>query len=185
MLGRSSQSGSNFERFRQGLLLLAETSIDAQLRRYIGADDLVQETLAEAFQKRGQYRGRSDAEMAGWLRQILRNKLTDAIRFHTAAKRDISRIQTQIDESFSRLQTLIPASQTSPSEGAVRAEEMISLPRALDQLPSAQRKAIVLHYLQGQPLSEVAAALNRSKPAVAGLLFRGLKRLNCLLESTA
>ena len=184
MLGRSSQSGGNLERFRRGLLLLAATRIDDRLRRYIDSDDLVQETLAEAFEKRDQYRGESDAEMAGWLRQILRNKLTDAIRFHTAAKRDISRIQAQVDESFSRLQTLIPASQTSPSEGAIRAEEMISLPQALDQLQDAQRTAIVLHYLQGRSLTVVATALDRSEPAVAGLLYRGLKRLNRLLQST-
>ena len=183
MVGRISKSGGGLERFRRGLLLLAETRIDDRLRRYFEPDDVVQETLKEAFEKRNQLRGDSDAELAGWLRQILKNKIADAIRFHTAGKRDISRVQAQIDDSFSRLQTLIPASQTSPSQGAIRAEEMISLPQALDELLKPQREAIVLHYLQGRTLAEAATALGRSEPAVAGLLYRGLKKLHQLLES--
>jgi len=44
-------------------------------------------------------------------------------------------------------------------------------------LPTAQCEAIVLHHLQGLPLSEVAEQLDKSPAAVAGLLHRGLRRL--------
>jgi DNA-directed RNA polymerase specialized sigma24 family protein len=40
---------------------------------------------------------------------------------------------------------------------------------------------IELHHLRGQTLAEVAAALGTTRPAVAGLLHRGLKKLRQLL----
>jgi DNA-directed RNA polymerase specialized sigma24 family protein len=44
-------------------------------------------------------------------------------------------------------------------------------------LPDPQREAIELFHLQGCSLKEVAQQLERSGPAVAGLIHRGLKRL--------
>jgi DNA-directed RNA polymerase specialized sigma24 family protein len=40
---------------------------------------------------------------------------------------------------------------------------------------------IELHHLGGQTLAEVAAALELTRPAVAGLLHRGVKKLRQLL----
>jgi RNA polymerase sigma-70 factor, ECF subfamily len=51
------------------------------------------------------------------------------------------------------------------------------LAHALEGLPMAQRQALELHYLQGLPLAEVAQRMQRTKPAVAGLLQRGLAAL--------
>ena len=53
---------------------------------------------------------------------------------------------------------------------------------ALAGLPDAQREALVLHYLQGLPLTEVAGQLGRTEAAVAGLLHRGLKKLRERLQ---
>ncbi len=52
---------------------------------------------------------------------------------------------------------------------------------ALGKLPDSQREAVMLHYLHGLPLSEVARQLARSPAAVAGLLQRGLKGLRKLM----
>ena len=51
---------------------------------------------------------------------------------------------------------------------------------ALTELPEAQREVIVLYHLQGQKLADVAAEIDRSEAAVAGLLFRGLRTLHTL-----
>jgi len=42
---------------------------------------------------------------------------------------------------------------------------------------------VELHHLKGLPVAEVAEILERSKPAVMGLLFRGLKKMRALLEA--
>jgi hypothetical protein len=53
--------------------------------------------------------------------------------------------------------------------------------RHLRRLPRDQRRAIQLHHLEGRSLAEVAHTMRRSKQAVVGLLFRGLRRLRRLL----
>jgi RNA polymerase sigma-70 factor (ECF subfamily) len=39
-----------------------------------------------------------------------------------------------------------------------------------------------LHHLRGYSVAEVGKLMNRSRPAVVGLLFRGLKKLRQLLK---
>ena len=77
---------------------------------------------------------------------------------------------------LSRTDGWLAAVQSSPSQQVVRAEELLGMADALDQLPPPQREAIVLHHLQGLPLAEVGVQLDKSPAAVAGLLHRGLQR---------
>jgi RNA polymerase sigma-70 factor (ECF subfamily) len=48
-------------------------------------------------------------------------------------------------------------------------------------LPEDQRRVVELHHLQGLPVAEVAQLIGRTRPAVVGLLFRGLNKLRELL----
>ena len=69
------------------------------------------------------------------------------------------------------------ADQTSPSGRVEKQERLVRLADALAALPEDQRTAIELKHLQGLPLIEVAQQMNRSVPAVAGLLQRAMKAL--------
>ena len=71
--------------------------------------------------------------------------------------------------------------QSSPSQKAAKQEDVLRLSVVISKLPEAQREAIVLHHLQGLSLVEVAKQIGKSEAAVAGLLFRGLKKLHDLL----
>lgn len=181
----STADGEVLERFRAYLCLLARAHLDHRLRGKLDASDLVQQTLLEAHQKRDQFRGQSDGERAQWLGQMLTHNLADAIRALRRAKRDIARersLDAALDDSDARLGAWIEASQTSPSQHAVRNEQLLRLAEALADLPEPQREAVVLHHLQRLSLAELAAHLGRSEPAVAGLLHRGLKRLREVLH---
>jgi hypothetical protein len=57
--------------YRNYLRLLARTGIDASLRGKADPSDLVQEALLKAHRHFGQFRGKTEAELAVWLRQIL------------------------------------------------------------------------------------------------------------------
>jgi RNA polymerase sigma factor (sigma-70 family) len=56
---------------------------------------------------------------------------------------------------------------------------------ALEQLAPEEREAIVSRHLRGQPLEEIAAALQRTEAGVAGLLKRGLKKVRQMLQEEA
>jgi len=174
-------------RFAEYLRLLARLQLDPRLRGKLDASDVVQQTLLQAHEHREQFRGRSDAELVGWLRAILANTLAASVRRYAAEGRDLRRersLEASLAESSARLEGWLAAEQSSPSERVMRHEELVRLADALARLPEDQRQVIELHHLKGCPVAEVAAVLQRTKPAVMGLLFRGLKKLRELLRES-
>ena len=123
--------------------------------------------------------------MAAWLRQILTRNLAHTVRDFGRDKRNIHRecqLKAAVDNSSVRLAGLLAADQSSPSQRASRNEQVLALAEVLETLNGAQREAIVLHYLQGWSLADVAEHLDRSTSAVAGLLHRGLAKLRGQLQ---
>jgi RNA polymerase sigma-70 factor, ECF subfamily len=176
---------SDWERFRGFLTVLTRVQADGHWQGKIDLSGVVQQTLLEAYQAGEQLAGANDAQKAGWLKRALANNLADEIRKLATARRGKGRersLEAALDESMSRLEQLLPAHHTTPSLEVVRAERIVQLTRALSALPEAQRRVIELHHLRGQTLAGVAAAMNSTAPAVAGLLHRGLKKLRQLLE---
>jgi len=176
------------ERYRDYLRVLARVQVGTRLRVKLDPSDLVQQTLLRAHEKRGQFRGQTEAEFASWLRQILANQLAKAVRRFATGARDVAlerSLETALDESSSRLEAWLAADYASPSEHAAHNEQLLRLARALAALPEDQRRAIELHYIKGAPLAEVGKQLGRGNRAVAGLVFRGLKNLREFLEREA
>jgi RNA polymerase sigma-70 factor (ECF subfamily) len=175
----------SLEGFRSYLLLLARMQLDPGPRNRIDPSDIVQQTLLEAHAKADQFHG-DDSALAAWLRRALVNNLRDAHRALRREKRDVRREQSleqAVEESSARLEGVLAAPQSSPSQRAVRNEDLLRLADALVQLPEPQREAIVLHHLHGCSLAETARRLERTDAAVAGLLHRGLKKLRELMTS--
>ncbi len=171
---------AGLERYRHYLELLARLHLPPRLRSKVGPSDIVQETLLKATQNLGQYRGQSEAELAGWLRRILTNTLMDVVRGLEGAKRDIARersLEASLAQSSDRLEALLQARPTSPSDQALRHEQLLQLSAALAQLPEDQRQALEMHYLQGCTVTTVAEHMQRTERSVAGLVRRGLQRL--------
>jgi RNA polymerase sigma-70 factor, ECF subfamily len=174
-------------RYRDYLRVLARLHLSARLRVKLDASDIVQQTILHAHAKRAQFRGATEAEWLGWLRAILANTLAATIRELNTAAREVSRersLETELEHSSARLEGLLAADQASPSDCAVRGEELLRLAAALERLPDDQRRVVELHHLKGLTVAEVAAEIGRTRPAVVGLLFRGLKRLRELLAES-
>ncbi len=177
----------DLERYRNVLHLLARLQIDPRLRPKLDASDVVQQTLLRAHEKLNQFRGQSDAELGAWLREILANNLAMAARSYRAERRDVAR-ERSLDAGREGSGLLpgawLAADQSSPSQHVMREEQLLHLADALECLPEEQRRAVELHHLKGLTVAEVARAMGRSKPAVVGLLFRGLKRLRVRLAES-
>jgi len=174
------------DRFRQYLLLLARLHLGDDARAKMDASDVVQETLLEAHRKRSQFRGGSEAELAAWLRQMLAFSIADAHRAWSREKRDISRersLEAAFNDSSSKLESMLAAPHSSPSQRASRQEQLVRLADALAQLPEDQRQAVVRKHLQGETVAAIAQHLDRTETAVGGLLRRSMARLRELLKA--
>ena len=177
--------GEPLECFRDYLRLLARMQLYPWLESKLDASDVVQQTLLKAHASIDQWKGRSRAEVTAWLRSILANTIAEAARHFGAAARNLNRecsLEASLEESSARLESWLAGDQSSPSEQAIRHEQLLHLANALAALPADQGRAVELHHLQGYPVAEVARLLKRTKASVVGLLFRGLKKLRELLH---
>jgi RNA polymerase sigma-70 factor (ECF subfamily) len=174
------------ESYRAYLRLLARLELGARLRAKLDASDVVQQAILQAHERRDQFRGRTEAEWLAWLRAILANALAAAARRFETRSREVGRersLEADLERSSSRLECLLAADQTSPSERAVRGEELLRLAATLARLPEDQRVVVELHHLKGLTIADVALQTGRTRPAVVGLLYRGLNKLRELLQA--
>jgi RNA polymerase sigma-70 factor (ECF subfamily) len=173
------------ERFRNYLHLLARLQLDPRLRGKLDPSDAVQQTLLKAHESRSEFRGGGMAEQAAWLRKILANCLADEARKFGREKRQVDlecSLEAELQQSSARLERWLAADASSPSQHAVRQEELLKLAEALAGLPADQRRAIELHHISGFSVAEVGEELGRTRASVAGLLRRGLSGLRATLE---
>ena len=173
------------ESYRNYLRLLARTGIDATLRGKADPSDLVQDALLRAAENFGQFRGASDAELAGWLRQILARCLADFVRRHRSQSRRAGREQSLdrlLERSSEAMERVLATEGSSPSSSAARRDLGVVLSDALAGLSEDHREVIVLHHLDGLGWDEVAQRMGRTPNAVRKLWTRALNELRPLID---
>ena len=171
--------------YRNYLRLLARTGLDASLQGKADPSDLVQEALLKASQRFGQFRGATDAELAGWLRQILARCLADLVRRYGTGGRRAGRersLDELLDRSSQAMERVLAADGASPSSSAARRDLGVVLSDALAELSEDHREVIVLHHLEGLDWDEVARRMGRTAAAVRMLWMRALKQLRPLID---
>jgi RNA polymerase sigma-70 factor (ECF subfamily) len=174
------KTGRELEPYRNYLCMLARAQLTARLQSKVSPSDVVQQALLKAHQAQEQFRGQSDAEWAAWLRQILVTTLAETVRAFGRQQRDVAlerSLEGAITNSSARLEQWLAADQSSPSQQAVRQEELLRLAHAIAQLPEDQRTALEMRHVQGCSLAAISQQMDRTEASVAGLLRRGVKQL--------
>jgi RNA polymerase sigma-70 factor (sigma-E family) len=126
------------------------------------AEDVLQEAYSRALGRWSRVSGYDDPE--AWVRRVAINGAIDA---HRGRRRD--RL------AWPRVAAAVT---TEGPEVSTRTDVM----RALKQLPPAQRKVLVLHYLADRSVEDVARDLELPVGTVKSHLSRGRSRLAALLE---
>lgn len=163
------------------LTILATAQLDQRLRRRVNPSDLVQETMLAAHRDFVGFRGQSQPELIGWLRQILINTLHRSFAKHVrAGKRDIRRevsidqFSNRVEESACNLAAMLPGRSDSPSTAMRQKENAVALANQLSKLRGPYRDVIVYRVIQGLSFEEIADRMERSSGAVRMLWLRAL-----------
>jgi len=174
----------------EALLVAFLPGLRAWLARHAGAaiaaketpDDLVQSVCREVLERlddeRIEYRG--EAQFRQWLYQAAEHKLQNRRRHVFAARRDARRevaATATWEDHLARLST--------PSEHAMRREDLAGLQRALAALGDEQREIIRLARLEGLSHAEIADRLGVTESHSRVLLARAMARLGRLAQLAA
>jgi RNA polymerase sigma-70 factor, ECF subfamily len=173
--------GRLLELYRNYLGLLARYQIGRRLQGKVGPSDLIQETFLEAHRDFAQFRGTTEAELAGWLRRILATNLANLLGRYRGTRRRDPRLERELDAELNRsscaLDRAFLARETSPSDQAARRDQAVLLADALAELPEDYRQVLVLRHLEELSFADVAGRMARSVDSVKNLWARALARL--------
>lgn len=167
---------TDLNKYRGYLTLLANQQVRAYKLLRIDADDLVQETLRRALQARDQFEGNDSQSLAAWLRAILTNLIRDTLR-KLRRHCDEQQLTSDLELSSIRLDQWLKCGELTPRRRLLRDESLLLLTNSMLTLPTDQRLAIELRYIQGYSIQKVAESMGRSTGSVGGLLQRGLASL--------
>lgn len=131
------------------------------------AEDLLQETLLEGLRSRHTFRG--GAALGTWLCAIARRRV--ARHYEAERRADVAR---------SGLRRLPPPPGDSEEEVVDRRDEVLA---ALGCLPALHRQVLVLKYLDGFSVEQIAATVGKSAVQVQSLLQRSRDGLRRQLEA--
>lgn len=132
------------------------------------AEDLLQETLLEAVRSATSFRG--EAALSTWMCAIARRRLA---RHYERERRD--------EVARSGLRLVEGGGTTGPElgEDMERRDEVV---RALGRLSPLHRQVLVLKYLDGMPVEQIAGETGRTRVQVQSLLQRARDNLRRELE---
>lgn len=157
-------------RYIQALRQFAHGRLPAQARGMIDTDDLVQVTLARAFQHVETIEPRGEGAFLAYLRQALINQIRDEAR--RCARRPSP---TELED--------VPYLGASPLDEAIGSEMVEAYEAALAHLESDQREAVVMRIELGFTYPQVAEAQGRvSSNAARMVVARALARVAELMR---
>jgi RNA polymerase sigma-70 factor, ECF subfamily len=134
------------------------------------AEDLTQEAFAAAWEKVAAFAGRST--LRTWLHRIAYGKFVD--------DRRAGRRSAALTERLKSRETPAPA---SPLEAAASDDEARQLYAALEQVDTADRALLVLHYIQGLSYREMADVTGEPTGTVKWRTSLALSRMRTLLTT--
>ena len=137
------------------------------------AEDLVQETLVEAWKSLQRFDG--SCRFSTWLYAILLHRHLKALR--RARVRPFFCLSTEArDEALRTLHAL----GGTPEDAAVRQDRADGLRRCVQALPEKHRCVVQLRFYTDASLEEIAASLGISLGTVKSRLFHALEKLRAM-----
>ena len=134
------------------LLAFVNAKLPSQLRRHLGASDIVQSVLFIVNRRHATFRGDSEEAFRAWILQIARHKIIDGIRrFRSRSYRPSAVVATPQSAAID---------EETPSVCFSLAEDARAVICAVNDLPSVVREIVTLRYSQNLTFEQISAHLH-------------------------
>ena len=181
--------GERFARHRERLRRMVRLRLDRRLQGRIDPEDVVQEAFVDASRRLAEYAADPGMPPFLWLRCIVGQRLAIYHRRHLGTKmRDAGQEVSiygapSLQASSAALASMLLGRLTSPSDAAIRAEQVLRVQEALNALEPLDREVIALRQFEELSRAETAHVLGISEEAGAKRYMRALRRLKAVLAA--
>jgi RNA polymerase sigma-70 factor, ECF subfamily len=141
------------------------------------ADELLQDTFWQIWQKAGEYQGSGAA--AAWIYRIARNKSLDQLR---RAKTQPQAISAESAHEVGLFATLTSVADTV-EHIAAQSWQQQDIHRALSNIPEEQRASLELAYFEGLTQREIAERMQVPMGTVKTRIKMGLEKVERFLRA--
>ncbi len=156
-----------------------ERRVKATVRRFVpnrsSVDDLAQEVFLRLFRSRGRYI--PTAKFETFLHRVIFNTCVNHTQY--MRRRKALSLDTAPSSRDDDAPAFIPPDETigEPLDHIEQAERAVLLRRAVDQLPSNQRRALMLSRFEGLSYEQIGEVMDLTTQAVKSLLWRARESL--------
>lgn len=150
------------------------------LLRTVAEDDILQDACAAAFRQARSFDLGAIRSMDAWITMIVNQCVADTVRSRLRLKRGGQAVHVPCNYNETSCLDLfqkIAGPQPTPSSEIAIREAVGSVRLAVSLLPADQRRAIELHHFEGKSYADVSATMQKTVPAVRGLLQRAVDTL--------
>jgi RNA polymerase sigma-70 factor (ECF subfamily) len=178
-----------FQRHRDRLRHMVDLRMDARLQGRVDASDVLQDAFLDAATSLDTYLLGSDLPPFLWLRCVVSQRLAVYHRRHLGAKmrdvgQEVSLYRDALPQASSAaLASMLLGRLTSPSNAAIRAEQVLRVQEALNALDPLDREVIALRQFEELSRAETAQVLGITEEAGAKRYMRALRRLKAVLAA--
>jgi RNA polymerase sigma-70 factor, ECF subfamily len=139
------------------------------------AEDLVSETLVEAWRSLSRYNGA--CRFSTWLFSILLHRHQKALRRARSRPIPLAALPSAQADERCQAQENLPAAGPSPAQETMRKEAADRLRQAVQTLPEKHQQVVLLRFFEEASLQEIAALLHCSLGTVKSRLHYALEKL--------
>jgi RNA polymerase sigma-70 factor, ECF subfamily len=139
------------------------------------AEDLVSETLVEAWQSLPRYQER--CRFSTWLYSILMHRWHKAIRRARSRPLSLAWLPWVDQQKLQQPEEILVSSEASPADAASQKELFSQVRRCLEALPEKHRQVIWLRFFEDASLPDMALVLDCAMGTVKSRLHHALEKL--------
>lgn len=177
-----------FLKYRSQLERMIEFRMDPRIRSRIDAHDVLQESFLEIKNRYRDFIVNPGVSLFVWIRKITYQVLIDSQRRHFRQKRGVQnevpmgRVGNDMSDASQLMARELIGQLTSPSQAAIKAEELEQMHAALESMNETDREILALRHFEQLSNADVAQIIGIKPAAASNRYIRAVTKLGEIME---